>query len=426
MMMRWLSSRAISAAAAIAATTTAAVFVRPLVVRVVRRLLLRRRIRRVHASLDALQSVAAVSRGLSQQYSKQVAKADAGKAEVMQERIASLRKMQRRSLAGLTDARRLIDNLLLQLHDGGCGNCIVDGSGDLVLASERRLHDEMARESNEAVRILGPSAAHPGASSPPTRSVILEEEWQAVEALARGPTPPVQPRALRHALRALRALESSLDFQAELLVQQLASQRTTAYSRENFAYGSTPLQSWLALFACEPVRSALSESPAPRYLVLGSSLGWLCVYGACVFGLRTRGIELLPSLAAAAARLVKEAGVAGVTLECADMLECDLSDAEIVLLASQCWDATLIAALRAKLLAELPDRALVLDYTAALGEAPPAPRQLGRAAAPGPRPNGVPPQAGGGRRLTLECTVQAPVSWDSAHTFWVWRVGVQT
>ena len=57
--------------------------------------------------------------------------------------------------------------------------------------------------------------------------------------------------------------------------------------------------------------------------------------------------------------------------------------------------------LRTKLLAELPEGALIIDYTDALGK--------GGAG------------HGGQRRFVLAEQVRAPVSWDSQHTFWVWR-----
>ena len=109
-----------------------------------------------------------------------------------------------------------------------------------------------------------------------------------------------------------------------------------------------------------------------RYAVLGSSLGSLCVYGACVHGWRVRGIELLPLLARHATRIAHSAGVRGVHFECADLLSCDLSASgersfrdlpralplpflelltppdhlsreDVVMLASQCWDDVLVA-----------------------------------------------------------------------------------
>ena len=72
-------------------------------------------------------------------------------------------------------------------------------------------------------------------------------------------------------------------------------EQSTSYSRTNFAYGSTPLSSWLALFRSTPVRAKL-ESKSCRYVVLGSSIGWLVFYGACICGLESEGVELMPLL----------------------------------------------------------------------------------------------------------------------------------
>lgn len=214
-------------------------------------------------------------------------------------------------------------------------------------------------------------------------------------------------------MRKLRALETDLDFQAKLLVEQHASARTSGYSRSNFAYGSTPLTSWLTLFKSAPVQAAvarrrLTEDSRPRYVVLGSSLGSLCIFGACVYGLPTLGIELMPMLTAQAESIAREAQASHVHFTCADMLQCDLSGADIVLLASQCWDEELVTAVGIKLLAELDIGALALDYTPALGHA-------------GRKTSG---ESTGthGRRFELQCKVSAPVSWDGAHSFFVWQV----
>ena len=76
------------------------------------------------------------------------------------------------------------------------------------------------------------------------------------------------------------------------------------------------------------------------------------------------------------------------------------------MLASQCWDAALVGAVRAKLLTELAEGSLVVDYTDGLG-----------------RRDGASDDAQVQRRdFHLELTVEAPVSWDGSHCFYVWRV----
>ena len=72
--------------------------------------------------------------------------------------------------------------------------------------------------------------------------------------------------------------------------------------------------------------------------------------------------------------------------------------------------------LRAKLLAELPENALVVDYTAAVGGE--AAEEAEAAEGRGGEGRGGAPA---GRRFVLLEKVRAPVSWDAGHVFWVWR-----
>ena len=123
-------------------------------------------------------------------------------------------------------------------------------------------------------------------------------------------------------------------------------------------------------------------------------------------GLRCEGIELVPFLVRAARATADRAGVCSCSFVCADMLGYDVSAAQLLLLTSQCWDPVLCARLRAKLLAELPEGALVVDYTAAMGD------DGGEARC------GAPPTC---RAFVLLEKVLAPVSWDASHVFWVWR-----
>ena len=320
----------------------------------------------------------------------------------MRTRVRAVRLLQRRTLKTLQEARAVVDANLLQLQATDLSAAVLMSidDGAAVRRTECSARVDLASEAKRALDLLGALPAAPGA--PPSRQKLLSDEQRAL-ATANAQ----QPHALRRTVRALRGLESSIEFQAELVAAQRAVAASTGYTSANFAYGSTPLQSWLALFASAPLREALAAAPSGglRYVVLGSSLGSLVMYGACVHGLRSHGIEILPLLAARAAEVATAAGVKGASFECADMLCVDLSQSDVVLLASQCWDESLIAALRTKLLEELVEGALVLDYTPALGEA-----------------SGLPGRMPGARKFTLACKVRAPVSWDEAHCFWVWRV----
>ena len=73
----------------------------------------------------------------------------------------------------------------------------------------------------------------------------------------------------------------------------------------------------------------------------------------------------------------------------------------------------------------------MLDYTPLLGEpergdqpsngAADAGETAGAAAVAG-APSGAQAVEPATKSFELACTVAAPVSWDGAHTFWVWRV----
>ena len=228
---------------------------------------------------------------------------------------------------------------------------------------------------------------------------------------------------LKRAVTALRKLEASFDFQAELLVDAARVSADAGYPMETFAYGSTPLRSFLALFACDAVAARLARSdpqrhtphglaPPPRFVVLGSSLGWLVFYGACVFGLPSEGVEILPLLCRTATETAAAAGLGDcVRFENADMLTHDLRGADIVMLASQCWDDELRRQLAGKLLNELAVGTIVLDYSDFLGGV------VGRARRLWPRE--------GGNCFREVDVVTAPVSWDAAHKFYVYVVGAE-
>ena len=106
------------------------------------------------------------------------------------------------------------------------------------------------------------------------------------------------------------------------LSTQRTAGETTGYSAGNFAYGSTPYQTWRllttipavarALVLCmQPSQPSRPSQPSTQggeaqgagggdaegreaFVVWGSSLGWLVFYAALTYGVRSRGVELLP------------------------------------------------------------------------------------------------------------------------------------
>ena len=156
---------------------------------------------------------------------------------------------------------------------------------------------------------------------------------------------------LKRAVTALRKLEASFDFQAELLVDAARVARR-GLPVETFAYGSTPLRSFLALFACDTVAARLARSDPQRHTPHG--LAPLAVRRARLVARLARLLRRVRRRPAVrgrrdpAAPLPDGDGDGGrrrprsrhdrVRFENADMLTHDLRGADIVMLASQCWD----------------------------------------------------------------------------------------
>ncbi|KAJ1623293.1 hypothetical protein T492DRAFT_883759 [Pavlovales sp. CCMP2436] len=256
------------------------------------------------------------------------------------------------------------------------------------------------------------------------RVAMLREESAALADAAEGASSSegaFRIRLLGETLDALRHLEVDLAFQIELLRAQLGASAgaDAGYSRNNFSYGSTPYGTWRTLAAATPVAAALARirdaADSSHAFVAGSSLGWFCFYLALGSDVPAIGYELLPALHAHALRttdaLSERARALGCVLKlpelcCADILDADFSKVHLAVLASQCWDDDLRARVAAKLCAECPRGAVVIDYhphdtTAETAEA------------------GVSEQVPG---LELLCCVTGRVSWELEFQFFILRV----
>jgi hypothetical protein len=217
------------------------------------------------------------------------------------------------------------------------------------------------------------------------RAVLIEELTSAEAAARRTPTPTPQARReqLLSAIAALRRSEATLAFHSRLARAATTAAATASATRVDFtsngqllrsamgssgshcrehycgcreatfAYGSTPLASWLGLYLRPSVWAAVhmamhghepadgscaadgtqprrvqakgaassrecscgggSNGDGGRFLVWGSSSGWLVFYAALAFGWqgRCRGVELLPCLVAEARRVAAEVGITG-------------------------------------------------------------------------------------------------------------------
>lgn len=197
------------------------------------------------------------------------------------------------------------------------------------------------------------------------------------------PTPHERYGALERVVCSLRRLERSVTFHRDLMVDVARVVGESSYSRDNFAYGSTPLPTWKRLLeqtaVCEAIDVCCSRtgpgggrSPSPRHaVVFGASHGLLVMFTSLLSGVRCVGYEILPFLCRTARDVAADAGVPTSLCEfvLADMLTADVSAAGLVFLTSQCWDAGLRSAVARKLGAQLPPRAVVVDYQAGLDAA---------------------------------------------------------
>lgn len=190
-------------------------------------------------------------------------------------------------------------------------------------------------------------------------------------------TQPRNVEDLCRVIRDLRSREQQQDFHSGLLRDQrrLTAWATESYTAENFAYGSTPFQTWMLLTTQSPVISAIkqmqqpdrttaSDRPRHSFTVFGSSSGSLALFTALAYDIPVQGIEILPFLHQEAERLRALPSTPSDCCRfiCADMLAVSLANSRILVLTSQCWDAELYARVQRKLERELPDDALVIDY----------------------------------------------------------------
>ncbi|ETP04140.1 hypothetical protein F441_19025 [Phytophthora nicotianae CJ01A1] len=172
----------------------------------------------------------------------------------------------------------------------------------------------------------------------------------------------------------LRQQEQQLEFHHGLLkAQRQSSDSDTGYSAENFAYGSTPFPTWLDLFTQKPVLDVIErDSKQATLTVFGSSSGSLVFFAALALGLRSAGVEILEFLHDLAEQTRKDLQIPKTKccFKCADMLTVSVQETSILLLTSQCWDATLYQQVQHKLEAELQPGTLVIDYKDTLQSSP--------------------------------------------------------
>ena len=221
------------------------------------------------------------------------------------------------------------------------------------------------------------------------RAAVLVEDARALSvAKTTYPNRPVE--MLERIVARLREAESSYDFHGQIICDADAllppddnddddddDDVDDDYSLENFAYGSTPLSTWLRLM--EEIQSE-GHSPEVSWGVMGSSCGWMVFYASVISGRVAHGWEILPSLHQCAVRVAEEEVASGsyekehdlmrdlMQFHCEDALKANVAQCGAIVIAGQCWEAWLLHAMYKKIRAECGVGTLLLDYNGGLSE----------------------------------------------------------
>ena len=207
-----------------------------------------------------------------------------------------------------------------------------------VVARFRAIEREASLLEKRAKRLARDHAATSMPGNVPTvesRQQLLQIEATALHAASLDPplgSSAARMKALAVLVADLRAAEASFDFQRTLMQAHQRLGSTTEYSRDNFAYGSTPWQSWIQLhtdpgcreLAVAARRCAAAGSPLPEYVVFGSSLGWLCFYAALSLSVHAVGYEIVEPLVTKAEQMRVQHCCAGAA-DCSIEFHCQVS-----------------------------------------------------------------------------------------------------
>ena len=169
----------------------------------------------------------------------------------------------------------------------------------------------------------------------------------------------------------VRETEATKTFVKFLLKDSIA-QANESYTLDNFAYGTTPYQSYVSIRNCPPVNRALascrqdsSSNVSSRFAIFGSSIGLFSFFASLTDNVQTVNYEILPFLYSKAEKLRKQHKIDEQLVKFVndDMLNCNLENVQLVMLMSMCWDATLCGALDKKIEEEMKTGSVVIDYT---------------------------------------------------------------
>lgn len=160
----------------------------------------------------------------------------------------------------------------------------------------------------------------------------------------------------------VRYFEKSFEFQQNLWQDKENASLSLSCSTDQFSYGTSSFSLFSNLFKHKSFQRRM-KSEGPKVVVFGSSIGLLSFYVALTFPkCKCFGYEVLPSLHEKANYLKSEYEINNVEFYLKDMIKADLSQADIVILASLCWDRQTKLAVSNKLAVELQQSSLVVDY----------------------------------------------------------------
>ena len=276
----------------------------------------------LHAGLELARVLRGAAGRRAQAHWRRAARAKSALAAKAVRREAEEALAARRAISGLVHAA------LARAVEGGSG----DGAAGEGL--QAALATWLADEGEAVLGFASLQALREEHAAARRRDA--EEERRALDELSRLGSSE-RAESLQGVLRALRAAEESATFALGLWRETRELAARSGYSSQNFAYGSTPLASWHAVFGSAPLADAAARCRAAGrdYVVWGSSIGWLLFYGALGLGLRAVGYEILECLAAIAVETARVGKVENVEVHREDMLESDVSGAGIVVLTSQ-------------------------------------------------------------------------------------------
>lgn len=231
------------------------------------------------------------------------------------------------------------------------------------------------------------------------RAELLRSEIEEVKGYAEHSQDPqlfACTQQLCDLITSLRQTEQSMAFNVNLAATVQVQTDESDYTTENFSYGSTPFLSWITIFKSQhvwPKVCQVMRGTESKYMVWGSSVGWLLAYASITFGWSCIGYELLPYLVEVADELKHKLKLGTMETVQDNLLRSSLEGVGVLLIANQCWDRDLQQQAYGKITSELAQGSIVIDYVGHLST------YLGQPIA----------------------VIEAGVSWNKAHKFYVYE-----